>query len=78
MERHHAALSQAPRETTQDACRIGDIEQHQPTDDRIKSLVRLAFRTFRSLAEVRQAHARCDPVHGAEPLPPPDEGRPDE
>ena len=37
----------------------------------------LYFRTFRSLAEVRRAHARCDP-HGAAPLSPPAEGPPDE
>jgi hypothetical protein len=31
-------------------------------------------RTFRSLAEVRRAHARCDPGDGVAPLsPPPDE-----
>src|SRR5271169_3769646 len=33
----------------------------------------LASRTFRSLAEVRQAHARCDPVHSAAPLSAPAE-----
>jgi hypothetical protein len=33
----------------------------------------LASRIFRSLAEVRQAHARCDPVRRAAPLWPPDE-----
>jgi hypothetical protein len=31
----------------------------------------VASRTFRSLEEVKQAHARCDPGHGARPLPPP-------
>ncbi len=31
----------------------------------------LEFRTFRSLAEVRQAHARCDPARNAAPLSPP-------
>jgi hypothetical protein len=31
------------------------------------------FRTFRSLAEVRQAHARCDHLHRAAPLSPPAE-----
>ncbi len=38
----------------------------------------LAFRTFRNLAEVRQAHARCDPVHSAAPLSPPAGDPPDE
>ena len=37
----------------------------------------VALRTFRSPAEVRQAHARCDPRHSAAP-PPPVEGQPDE
>jgi hypothetical protein len=31
----------------------------------------LVLRTFRSLAEVRRAHARCDPVRNAAPLWPP-------
>jgi hypothetical protein len=38
----------------------------------------LASRTFRSLAEVRQAHARCDPAHRAAPMSPPAEDPPDE
>jgi hypothetical protein len=33
----------------------------------------LEFRTFGSLAEVRQAHARCDPVRSPAPLSPPDQ-----
>jgi hypothetical protein len=36
------------------------------------------FRTFRSLAEVRRAHARCDPVDSTAPRSPPAEDRPDE
>jgi len=38
----------------------------------------VVLQTFRSLAEVRQAHARCDPVHSAEPESPPAEDQPDE
>ena len=38
----------------------------------------LRLRTFRSLAEVRQAHARCDSVHGIAPLSPPVEDQSDE
>ena len=37
-----------------------------------------ALRTFGSLVEVRRAHARCDPVHSAEPESPPAEDQPDE
>ncbi len=36
------------------------------------------FRTFRNLAEVRQAQPRCDPVDSIAPLSPPAEDRPDE
>ena len=35
------------------------------------------FRTYRSLAEVRRAHAQCDHAHSVAPLWPPAEG-PDE
>lgn len=38
----------------------------------------VAFRTFHSLAEVRQAHARCDRFFRAAPLPPAAEGEPDD
>ena len=38
----------------------------------------LASRIFRSLAEVKRAHARCDHLHRAAPLSPPAEDRPDE
>ena len=38
----------------------------------------LAFRTFRNLAEVRQAHARCDHAHSVAPLWPPAEDQSDE
>jgi hypothetical protein len=46
-----------------------------PSDDYCAGV---AFRTFRSLAEVRQAHARCDHVHGAAPLWPPNDDQSDE
>jgi hypothetical protein len=39
-----------------------------PPDDYCASV---AFRTFRNLAEVRRAHARCDPPQRAAPLSPP-------
>jgi len=35
------------------------------------------FRTFHNLAEVTQAHARCDPVDSVAPLSPPAEDRPE-
>ena len=38
----------------------------------------VASRTFRSLAEVRQAHAQCDHIHDAVPLSPPAEDQPDQ
>jgi hypothetical protein len=38
----------------------------------------LPFRTFRSLAEVRRAHAKCDHAHGVAPLSPPAENQSDE
>jgi len=38
----------------------------------------LASRTFRSLAEVKRAHARCDHLHRAAPLSPPAEDQSDE
>jgi hypothetical protein len=38
----------------------------------------LAFRTFRNLAEVREAHARCDDAHDIAPLSPPAADQSDE
>jgi len=38
----------------------------------------LPFRTFRSLAEVRRAHAQCDHAHDVAPLWPPAENQSDE
>src|ERR1700752_1033494 len=37
----------------------------------------VASRTFRSLAEVRQAHEQCDHVHNRVPQPPPAEDQTD-
>jgi hypothetical protein len=36
------------------------------------------FRTYRSLAEVRRAHAQCDNADSAAPPSPPEEDQPDE
>ena len=47
----------------------------QPLDDYCAGV---PFRTFRSLAEVRRAHAQCDNVHSAAPLWPPEGDQPDE
>lgn len=41
-----------------------------PTDDYCAGV---AFRSFRTLAEVRQAHERCDHIRNAPPLSPPAE-----
>ena len=38
----------------------------------------LAWRTFRSMAEVKRAHAKCDHAHGVAPLSPPAEDHRDE
>ena len=40
---------------------------YQPPDDYCAGI---AFRTFSNLAEVRMAHARCDPYRGGPPPPP--------
>ncbi len=47
---------------------LGPPDALGPPDDYCAGV---ASRTFRSLAEVRQAHARCDPAHSAKPLSPP-------
>jgi hypothetical protein len=48
----------------------GPPEAAAPMDDFCAGI---ASRTFRSLAEVRAAHARCDPGRRHGPRPPPDE-----
>jgi hypothetical protein len=46
------------------------LDAVDPLDDYCEGL---ASRIFRSLAEVRQAHAQCDHANSAAPLWPPDE-----
>jgi hypothetical protein len=65
----------APSEPAEAAAPFGPPNVGGPLDN---DCAGLASRTFRSLAEVRQAHARCDPVHSAAPLSPPAEDPPDE
>jgi hypothetical protein len=65
----------APSEPAEAAAPFGSPNVGGPLDN---DCAGLASRTFRSLAEVRQAHARCDPVHSAAPLSPPAEDLPDE
>ena len=54
---------------------FGPPDAVDPLDDYCDGL---ASRTFRSLAEVKRAHARCDHLHHAAPLSPRAEDRPDE
>ncbi len=51
-----------------DAVPFGPPNAVGPVDDYCAGV---ASRTFRSLAEVRQAHAQCDHIHKPAPLPPP-------
>ena len=51
------------------------LDAVDPLDDYCDGL---ALRTFRSLAEVKRAHARCDHLHRAAPLSPPPEDQSDE
>jgi hypothetical protein len=51
------------------------LDPVDPMDDYCDGL---ASRTFRSLAEVKRAHARCDHPHRAAPLWPPPEDQSDE
>jgi hypothetical protein len=53
---------------------FGPTDAVDPLDDYCDGL---ASRTFRSLAEVKRAHARCDPVDSGATLSPPAEDRPD-
>jgi hypothetical protein len=57
-----------------DADPFGPPNADGPMDDYCAGV---ASRTFRSLAEVRQAHDRCSRVHNAVPLSPPAEDQPD-
>jgi hypothetical protein len=54
---------------------FGPPDASDPLDDYCDGL---AFRTFRSLAEVKRAHARCDNPHPFAPLWPPAEDQSDE
>jgi hypothetical protein len=65
----------APSEPAEAAAPFGPPNVGGPLDN---DCAGLAFRTFRNLAEVRQAHARCDPVHSAAPMSPPAGDPPDE
>jgi hypothetical protein len=53
---------------------FGPPDAVDPVDDYCDGL---ASRTFRSLAEVKRAHARCDPVDSGATLSPPAEDRTD-
>ncbi len=54
---------------------FGPPDAVDPLDDYCAGV---PFRTFRSLAEVRRAHAQCDSAHGVAPLSPPPEDQSDE
>ena len=54
---------------------FGPPDAVDPLDDYCDGL---ASRTFRSLEEVKRAHARCDHLHRAAPLWPPAEDQSDE
>jgi hypothetical protein len=54
---------------------FGPPDAADPPDDYCDGL---ASRTFRNLAEVKRAHAKCDHAHGVAPLWPPVEDRSDE
>ncbi len=58
-----------------DAVPFGPPNAVGPVDDYCAGV---ASRTFRSLAEVRQAHDQCDHIHNAVPLSPPAEDQSDE
>ena len=71
-----------PRDTTVPSGRPDATFPFGPPPDAVDPLddycAGVPFRTFRSLAEVRRAHAQCDNVHSAAPLWPPEEDQPDE
>jgi hypothetical protein len=54
-----------PSEPPDDADPFEILDAVDPLDDYCDGL---ASRTFRSLAEVKRAHARCDHLHRAAPL----------
>jgi len=65
----------APSGPPDDGAPFGSPDAVGPMDNYCAGV---ASRIFRSLAEVRRAHARCDPAQNAAPLPPPDGIQPDE
>jgi hypothetical protein len=65
----------APSQPTEDADPFGPRDAADPLDDYCDGL---ASRAFRSLAEVKRAHARCDHLRRAAPLSPPAENQSDE
>jgi len=65
----------APPQPPDAADPFGPPDAVDPLDDYCDGL---ASRTFRSLAEVKRAHARCDHLHRAAPLSPPAEDQSDE
>ncbi len=64
-----------PSEPPDDAVPFRPPNAVGPMDDYCAGV---ASRTFRSLAEVRQAHDQCDHIHNAVPLSPPAEDQPDQ
>ena len=73
--------SGAPEATVPSASPDADVPFGPPSDavDPLDDYCAgVPFQTFRSLEEVRQAHARCDPVPSAAPLSPPAEDQSDE
>jgi hypothetical protein len=65
----------APSQPPDAADAFGPPDAVDPLDDYCDGL---ASRTFRSLAEVKRAHAKCDHAHGVAPLWPPAEDQSDE
>ena len=65
----------APSQPPEAADSFGPPDAADPLDDYCDGL---AFRTFRSLAEVKRAHAKCDHANGLAPLWPPAEDQSDE
>jgi hypothetical protein len=68
-------VATAPSQLPDAADPFGPPDAVDPLDDYCDGL---AFRTFRSLAEVKRAHAKCDHAPGVAPLWPPAEDQSDE
>ena len=65
----------APSQPPEAGDSFGPPDAVDPLDDYCEGL---ALRTFRSMAEVKQAHAKCDRARDVGPLLPPAEDRSDE